>query len=115
MTRLGVLSICCTAACVSACASTAVETTDHPAPAVATPAGTYRLGAGTVESVSLVQTPRAGPPASASTGGSVPVRPLYRVVVRMDDGSAQLIDQESNDYIVGDRVRITGSGRVIRP
>jgi len=96
-------------ACVCAC------TSYDPPPAVATPAGMYRLGAGTVESVSLVEIGRPGPPASASTGGSAPVRPLYRVLVRMDDGSAQLIDQESNDYVVGDRVRITGSGRVIRP
>ena len=116
MARLGLYWISCMAACVSACAApTALETSDRPAPVVATPTGTYRLGAGTVESVALVETPRLGPPASASTGGSIPVRPFYRLVVRMDDGTAQSIDQESNDFIVGDRVRVTGSGRVIRP
>ena len=55
-----------------------------------------RLGTGSVDAVALVE-------------------PAYRVSVRMDDGSLQAIDQESSDFQVGDRVRVVGSGRVIRP
>jgi len=43
------------------------------------------------------------------------VEPAYRVSVRMDDGSLQVIDQGSSDFQIGDRVRVVGSGRVIRP
>jgi hypothetical protein len=32
----------------------------------------------------------------------------------MEDGSLQVIDQDGRDFEVGDRVRVTGSGRVIR-
>ena len=101
----------CAAALVAACAANPSSSL----PVAETPAGVYRLGLGTVESVALVQTARPGPRASASTGGSIPVRAAYRVSVRMEDGTVQVIDQDSPDFVVGDRVRITGSGRVIRP
>ncbi|HEX2566220.1 MAG TPA: hypothetical protein VHL85_05125 [Burkholderiales bacterium] len=86
-----------------------------PNPVVQTPAGTYALGTGVVESVSLQPAPLIGERASASTGGSVAPHAAYRLAVRMQDGSLQVIDQPSNDFQVGDRVRVTGSGRVIRP
>ena len=83
-------------------------------PVVQTPAGVYALGTGVVESVSLLPPPRLGERASASTGGSIAPHAGYRLGIRMPDGRLQVIDQESQDFQVGDRVRITGSGRVIR-
>jgi hypothetical protein len=83
-------------------------------PLVQTPAGAYALGPGVVESVSLLPPPRLGERASASAGGSIPPHAAYRLGIRMPDGRLQVIDQHSQDFQVGDRVRIMGSGRVIR-
>jgi hypothetical protein len=104
------------AAALAACSSYEPYYTSTPAPnapPVITATAPYRLGTGTVESVALLRAP--GERASASSGGSIPRRASYRVAVRMDDGSLQLIDQDNSDFQVGDRVRIIGSGRVIRP
>ncbi|HZQ72860.1 MAG TPA: hypothetical protein VFB08_08080 [Burkholderiales bacterium] len=100
---------------LAACTSNPYRaSTARPAPVAATPAGTYRLGTGVVEAVSLLPAPLIGERASASTGGSLPPHAAYRLSVRMDDGSVQVIDQDSRDFQVGDRVRITGSGRALR-
>lgn len=98
------------------CACTAYDASpvSTAAPVVRTPAGVYALGTGVVESVSLVPPSRVGERASASAGGSIPPHAAYRLSIRMADGRLQVIDQESQDFQVGDRVRITGSGRVIR-
>jgi hypothetical protein len=33
----------------------------------------------------------------------------------MDDGTVQSIDQDNRSFLVGDRIRITTDGHVIRP
>jgi hypothetical protein len=88
-----------------------------PAPVVAgnVPSlATYRAGLGTVESASLVNV--APPPAgaSASAGASSATYPAYRLSVRMDDGSVQTIDQDNRAFMVGDRIEVTSSGRIVR-
>jgi hypothetical protein len=72
--------------------------------------GYYRPGYGVVESVALV---RPGPVPSASAGGTV-APPPYRVTVRMDDGTVQIIDQDNRSFLVGDRVQFTNDGRILR-
>jgi len=101
-------------AAVCACTTYDSRPVSSANPVVRTPAGTYALGTGVVESVSLVPPPLLGERASASAGGSIPPHAAYRLSIRMPDGGLQVIDQESQDFQVGDRVRITGSGRVIR-
>jgi hypothetical protein len=104
---IGTASIC-------ACTTYDSPPVSTASPIVQTPAGVYALGTGVVESVSLLPPPRLGERASASAGGSIPPHAAYRLGIRMADGRLQVIDQESQDFQVGDRVRITGSGRVIR-
>jgi hypothetical protein len=74
-------------------------------------APTYRTGMGTVDSVSLVHL--TSPPA-ASAGASAPVRPAYRLSVRMDDGTVQSLDQDNRNFMVGDRVEVTSGGQIVR-
>jgi hypothetical protein len=77
--------------------------------APATPARVAaRPGFGVVESVSLVNPP------SASTGAPMTVSAPYRLTVRMDDASVQWIDVNDRDFRVGDRVELTGDGRIIK-
>ena len=81
-----------------------------PAPSGALPSpATFRPGAGTVESVSLMH---LAP--SASAGASAPERTSYRLSVRMDDGTVQSIDQDNRAFMVGDRVDIASTGRITR-
>jgi hypothetical protein len=83
-----------------------------PAPSGAVPTPpSYRAGYGTVEGVALVHV--APPTASASAGASGRVYPAYRLSVRMQDGSAQSIDQDNRRFMVGDRVQVTDAGRVV--
>jgi outer membrane lipoprotein SlyB len=49
--------------------------------------------------------------ASASAGSSS--IPVYRLVVRMDDGTVQTIDQDNRAFRAGDRIRITTDGHVV--
>jgi len=101
-------------AAVCACATHDLRPVSSASPVVQTPAGAYALGTGVVEAVSLVPPPLLGERASASTGGSIAPHAAYRLSILMPDGRLQVIDQESQDFQVGDRVRVTGSGRVIR-
>ena len=72
------------------------------------PAATpYRAGFGVVESSSLVARP------NAAAGGTA--RGVYRLGLRMDDGTVQMIDIDSRAFMVGDRVQVTSNGHVIRP
>jgi hypothetical protein len=92
------------AATVTAPAGTAVVV---PQPVVA-----FKPGSGQIESISML---RVAQPASASAGSSSS-SPLmaYRLSVRMDDGTLQTIDQDNRSFLVGDRIRITNDGHVIR-
>jgi len=81
-----------------------------PAPSVAVPA--LRPGYGIVEGVSLVY---QAPTPSASAGGTAPAVPgPYRLMLRMDDGTAQNIVQDYRGFLVGDRVQVTADGRILR-
>jgi hypothetical protein len=72
------------------------------------PVVTYRTGTGVVESVQ-----RVGPAPSASAGASSVPAAAYRLTVRMDDGSVQVIDENSRDFRAGDRIRITTDGQIV--
>jgi hypothetical protein len=78
-------------------------------------ASTFRPGNGVVESVALVHIlPAPGDP-SASAGAGSPERLAYRLSIKMDDdASFQAIDQDNRNFMAGDRVRLTGDGRVTR-
>lgn len=81
-----------------------------PAPSAAVPA--LRPGYGIVEGVSLVY---QAPAPSASAGGTAPAVPgPYRLMLRMDDGTAQNIVQDYRGFLVGDRVQVTADGRILR-
>lgn len=86
--------------------------------AVLTPSSTasaFRAGTGTVESVALVHIlPAPGDP-SASAGATLPERLAYRLTVKMDDdASFQAVDQDNRNFMAGDRVRLSGDGKVMR-
>jgi hypothetical protein len=69
-----------------------------------------RAGLGIIQSISLVY-----PPDSAAAGATAPVaRGPYRITLRMDDGSTQSIDVDNRAFLVGDRVRVTPDGKLIR-
>jgi len=78
-------------------------------------ASTMRPGNGVVESVALVHIlPAPGNP-SASAGAGMPERLAYRLSIKMDDdASFQAVDQDNRNFMAGDRVRLTGDGRVMR-
>jgi outer membrane lipoprotein SlyB len=78
-------------------------------------ASTIRPGNGVVESVALVHIlPAPGNP-SASAGAGMPERLAYRLSIKMDDdASFQAVDQDNRNFMAGDRVRLTGDGRVMR-
>ena len=54
---------------------------------------------------------------SAAAGGSAPgtppSRPMYRVGVRMPDGSLQLRDLDKPEFKVGDNVLLTNAGDIV--
>jgi len=72
----------------------------------------YRAGTGTVESVTRVEHGAAA--AGGGTAGRIVDGVGYRLGVRMDDGTLQTLIQDSATFRVGDRVRLTADGRIIR-
>jgi outer membrane lipoprotein SlyB len=99
-------------------ATTAAPTTAAPitaapiAPAPTTSAvKTYRPGAGVVESASVVSL--SSSPSAAAGGTAASPTMAYRV--KMADGTTQSVVQAGERFEVGDRVQITGDGRVIGP
>jgi outer membrane lipoprotein SlyB len=78
-----------------------------PAPVVAA----FRPGRGVVDAVTALTYP-AYP--SASSGASTPARQVWRLTVRMDDGTTQTLDQDNRAFQPGDRVEITRDGHVVR-
>jgi hypothetical protein len=84
--------------------------------AVLTPsnaATTFRPGTGVVEAVQLVHVnPAPGTP-SSTAGGTVPQSVAYRLTIRMDnDGSMQAVDQDNSNFRAGDRVSLSGDGKI---
>lgn len=78
--------------------------------AVAPTAVRFDAGNGTVTSVSRI----AAVAPSASAGASVAGRDVYRLGLRMDDGTTQTLDQDSSAFRVGDRVEVTRDAHIIR-
>lgn len=79
------------------------------------PAKEMRPGYGVVESIRPVSlTPRER---SAAAGGSAPssdaARPVYRVGVRLADGTLQYRDLDKPEFKVGDNVLLTNAGDVV--
>jgi hypothetical protein len=131
MTRLAIpLSILALAA-LGACSSAPQGTSGRPIASHEAPivpqAMSYRAGFGTVDSVLVAPSPmgasRGGTATGASShpaGTSATDRPeprvgtpsssagrLNRLTVRMDDGSVQYIDTDSNEFPRGTRVELT--------
>ena len=76
-----------------------------------------RPGYGVVEAITPVRSApasRSGPE-SASTGASAPAprAALYRVRVRLDDGSLQVRTLRKPAFAAGDRVLLTNAGDVV--
>jgi hypothetical protein len=71
-------------------------------------------GYGVVESVTEVELVRER---SAAAGGTAPGassgRPMYRIGVRMPDGSLQFRDLDKPEFKVGDNVLLTNAGDIV--
>jgi outer membrane lipoprotein SlyB len=80
------------------------------APAPVTIAQAYRSGVGTVESASVISLPSAN---SATAGATTNPRMAYRL--RMLDGTMQDVVQDGERFELGERVQLTGDGRLVRP
>ena len=82
---------------------------------VVTPVPTKQMrpGYGVVERVTPV---RVVPEHSAAAGGSAAAkdsRPMYRVAVRMPDGSLQYRDLDRPEFKVGEDVLLTNAGDIV--
>ncbi|HZE61889.1 MAG TPA: hypothetical protein VE085_15195 [Burkholderiales bacterium] len=79
------------------------------------PAKQMQPGYGVVESVTPVQL--ASRERSAAAGGSgqgeKSARPMYRVGVRLPDGSLQYRDLDKPEFKVGDNVLLTNAGDIV--
>ena len=84
---------------------------------VVTPVPTKHMqpGYGVVESVTEVQMQTRD--RSAATGGSAQAekstKPMYRIAVRMPDGSLQVRDLDKREFKVGDNVLLTNAGDIL--
>jgi len=78
------------------------------------PSVQMRPGYGVVETVAEV---RVAPERSAAAGGSAPTseaaKPMYRVTVRMPDGSRQVRDIDRPEFKAGDHVLLTNAGDIV--
>jgi len=79
------------------------------------PSNDMRPGYGVVETIREVRL--APPERSAAAGGSAPsaseARPVYRVGVRLADGTLQYRDLDQPEFKVGDHVLLTNAGDVV--
>jgi hypothetical protein len=70
--------------------------------------GTAATGAGTVAGAAV-----GGSGSAGATGSSMETDRVYRITLRMDDGSTRVVTQETTpDYRAGDRVNLT-SGAIL--
>ncbi|MFN2644066.1 MAG: hypothetical protein ABR570_03670 [Burkholderiales bacterium] len=84
------------------------------------PSAQMRPGYGVVESVTAVRVApersRDSSDRSAAAGGTAPAtaaKPMYRVAVRLPDGSLQYRDIEKPEFRVGDDVLLTNAGDIV--
>ena len=94
-------------------AATAFAQKDEPV-VTPVPAKAMKPGYGVVESVTPVQLTRER---SAAAGGSAQgekaARPMYRIGVRLPDGSLQYRDLDKPEFKVGDNVLLTNAGDIV--
>jgi len=92
----------------------AVKNTTVPAPTVSSSA--WKPGAGVIQTISLA--PPTVSSDSASAGGTAPSAVTgmgpYRMTLRMDDGSVQILVVDNRAFLVGDRVEVSPEGRMSR-
>lgn len=79
------------------------------------PSAQMKPGYGVVESVTPV---RLMPERSAAAGGSAAAsgargKPMYRVGVRLPDGSVQFRDLDKPEFRIGDNVLLTNAGDIV--
>jgi len=114
---LPVLALSALAACTSYEPTFTTPPPEARAATVVYPvAAAYRPGYGVIEAIAVERytAPRAPSAGAGATVGHAIDRTGYRLTVRMDDGGLQTIAQDNRDFRVGDRVQLTGDGRVIR-
>jgi outer membrane lipoprotein SlyB len=79
-----------------------------------TVARAYRPGVGTVESASVVSLPSGNPAAAGGTAGAA-TNPRMAYRLKMLDGTMQDVVQDGERFELGEQVRLTADGRVVRP
>jgi len=79
------------------------------------PARDMKPGYGVVESVTPVQhlIRERSAAAGGSAQGSRTFQPMYRIAVRMPDGSVQYRDLDKPEFQVGDNVLLTNAGDIL--
>ena len=101
-----------------------IATLAHGGEPVVTPVPTKEMqpGYGVVESVTEVQVvsrePKESRERSAAAGGgsaqgAKSTKPMYRIGVRMPDGSLQVRDLDKPEFKVGDNVLLTNAGDIL--
>ena len=74
---------------------------------------TYRAGPGTVESATVLSLSSAPAAAGGTASPATNATMAYRL--KMADGTTQDVVQAGERFEVGDRVQMTGDGRLVRP
>lgn len=92
---------------VPAASAAAAAAGSSAAPAFETRWVAPRAGLGRVESLAVV-------PNHAGFTGSQPILSVWRIGVRMDDGTQQVMDSPATGLSVGNRIRITHEGNIAR-
>lgn len=92
----------------SSIASAAAASGSTAAPAGETRWVAPRAGMGRVESLAVV------PNHAGFAGANEPILSVWRIGVRMDDGTVQVMDSPATGLSVGKRVRITPEGNIAR-
>jgi hypothetical protein len=77
------------------------------------PAKEMKPGYGVVESVTPVQMRARSAAAGGSAEGAPAGQPMYRIGVRMADGSVQYRDLDKPEFKVGDNVLLTNAGDIV--
>ena len=78
------------------------------------PVNEMRPGYGVVQSVTPVRlAAERSAAAGGTTAGAPPERQMYRVSVRMPDGSIQYRDLDRPEFKAGDHVLLTNAGDVV--
>jgi hypothetical protein len=93
-------------AMLTACA---VSAPDNPAATAPAPKA-YRPGSGIIESASVVSLSSS---AGATAGATSTATMAYRL--KMADGTMQDVVQQGERFELGEQVRLTGDGRLVRP